>query len=207
MSNVQKGSEELGFALLGIQPSQPQQSLSNAADYPGRYALTPSFAIVITVRNGSLFAQATDQSQLALRPVSSDRFAITGVPAEISFERNAEGKVAGLVLHQNGMDQRAPRGEALPPPKEIVMPVETLREYVGDYPFTPQFSLTLTESDGVLFAQATGQGKAPVFVSAKDEFYYNIVDARLSFHRDAAGKVNGLVLHQGGRDMAAPKIK
>ena len=206
LANGQKPSEELGYSLLGVKPPQPASAaVPNAADYPGRYPLTPAFAIAVTSRNQSLFAQATGQPQLALRPISADRFAVAGVLAEISFERDDSGKISALVLHQKGMDQRAPRGELPPPPKEIVLPAETLREYSGDYPLTPQFIITVSEKDGALFAQATGQGNFPVFATAKDEFFYKIVDARLSFQRDAAGKVSGLVLHQGGRDMPAPK--
>ncbi|MES1168396.1 MAG: serine hydrolase, partial [Oleiharenicola lentus] len=61
------------------------------------------------------------------------------------------------------------------------------------------------ESGGALFVQATGQQKLPVFASAKDEFFYKVVDARLSFQRDATGQVVGVVLHQGGHDMPAKK--
>ena len=207
LANVQKGSEELGFALLGITPSRPKLSVPNAADYPGLYPLSPAFAIAITVKDGALFGQATGQPQFALRPVSADHFAIVGVPAEISFQRGTDGKVSALVLHQNGIDQRAPRGELPPPPKETVLPLETLREYVGTYPLAPQFILTVTETDGALFVQATGQAKFPVFATNKDEFFYKVVDARLSFQRDAMGKVSGLVLHQGGRDMPASKAE
>jgi hypothetical protein len=32
------------------------------------------------------------------------------------------------------------------------------------------------------------------------------VDARITFQRDAAGHVSGLVLHQGGRDFAVSKM-
>ena len=111
MANSQKSSDSLGFALLGIEPPQPKTAVANAADFPGRYPLTPAFAIDITALNGSLFAQATGQTQLAMRPSGNDRFAIIGVPAEISFERDAAGKITGLVLHQNGRDMPATRSD------------------------------------------------------------------------------------------------
>jgi len=209
LANVQKGSEGLGFALLGGKPPQPRTTVPNAFDYSGRYPFSPDFTIQITNANGSLFAQATGQPRLALRPAATDRFAVVGVPAEISFERDGDGKIAALVLHQNGLDQRAPRGELLPPPpppKEIALPVETLREYAGEYPLAPQFALTVTETDGALFVQATGQPKFPVFASARDEFFYRVVDARLSFQRDAAGKVTGLILRQNGANLPANKM-
>ena len=136
---------------------------------------------------------------------AKDEFFCKVVDARISFERDAAGKVTGLVLHQNGLDKHAPRGEAVPPPREIALPVATLREYAGAYPLTPQFILTVTEKDAGLFVQATGQENFPVYATAKDEFFYKVVDARISFERDGAGKVTGLVLHQGGQNMPAKR--
>ena len=205
LANVQQGSEELGFSLLGVTPAQPKTVISNPSDYPGYYRLSPAFGITITAKNGSLSAQGTGQPIFPLRPSAADQFALSGVPAEIFFERNPEGKVIALSLHQNGIDQRASRGEAPPAPKEITLPLDLLREYIGDYPLAPQFVITITETTGALFAQATGQGKAPVFASAKDEFFYKIVAAQLTFTRDAAGKLNGLILHQNGRNQPAKK--
>jgi len=208
LANIQLPAEPLGFGLLGARPPQPKvETVRGGKDYVGRYPLTPAFAIDIREQNGALRGQATGQPAFGMRAMEGDRFAIVGIPAEISFERGPDGKVAALVLHQNGVDQRAPRGELPPPPKEVTLPVETMRDYVGEYPLAPQFVLTITEADGALFAQATGQGKAPLFASAKDEFFYKVVDAQISFQRDADGKVTGLVLHQGGRDVPGKKTK
>jgi D-alanyl-D-alanine-carboxypeptidase/D-alanyl-D-alanine-endopeptidase len=208
-NNSQSASEQLGMGLLGVTPKPPKAAVvKNSADYAGRYPLSPAFAIDVTADHGTLRCQATGQASLGLREIAADRFAIVGVPAEISFDRDAAGKVSGLVLHQNGRDLPGPRGELPPrpaPPPEAALPVETLREYAGNYPLAPTFVITVTEEQGALFAQATGQAKLPVFASARDEFFYKVVDARLSFERDAAGKVTGLVLHQGGRDMPAAK--
>jgi hypothetical protein len=206
LSNIQQPSEALGFGLLGVKPPQPKvETVKNAADYVGRYSLTPRFAIDIAEAGGTLRLQATGQAALGMREVAPDRFSVIGVVAEVSFERDAAGKVAALVLHQNGRDQRAPRGKLPPPPKEAVLPIETLRGYAGNYPFQPAFALSVTEEGGGLFIQATGQPKFQVFASAKDEFFVKAFDARISFQRDASGAVTGLVLRQGGRDMPAKK--
>jgi hypothetical protein len=85
--------------------------------------------------------------------------------------------------------------------------VETLREYVGEYPLAPTFVITISEADGALFAQATGQSKLRLFASANDEFFFKVVDAQISFQRGADGKITGLVLHQNGRDAPATKAK
>jgi CubicO group peptidase (beta-lactamase class C family) len=208
LANLQKGSEKLGFELLGAEAPKPRGlAVAHAADYPGRYPLNPAFAIAITEHNGALFGQATGQPRFSLRLVAADRFSIVGLAAEISFERDADGKVIALTLHQNGRDQRGPRRELPPAPKTVELPAETLAEYAGRYPLAPTFVLTVTVESGGVAVQATGQSKLPVYASAPDEFYYTVVDARISFTRDAAGKVSGLVLHQNGRDMPAKKAK
>jgi D-alanyl-D-alanine-carboxypeptidase/D-alanyl-D-alanine-endopeptidase len=206
LANVNKGSEALGFGLLGAKPSAPASRIvKNGTEYVGRYALSPAFAIDITETQGRLFLQATGQGRAGLREVSADRFAVGGVAAEVSFERGAGGKVTALVLHQNGLDQRGVRGELPAATKEIMLPAEALAEYAGEYAASPQFILTVKERVGGLTLQATGQGANPLFASARDEFFLKVVDARISFKRDAAGKVDGLVLHQGGRDLPAKR--
>jgi CubicO group peptidase (beta-lactamase class C family) len=206
LANQQKGAEELAFSLLGSPfPRPAAATVPNAADYVGAYPLTPAFVLQVTTVNGMLIVQGTGQPQLLLRPGAPDRFAVVGVPAEISFERDPAGKVVALVLHQNGFDQRALRGELPPPPKEIALPVETLREYVGSYPLAPAIILTVTEEGGALMVQVTGQAKLPVFASAKDAFFYKVVNAQITFDRGPGGLVTGLVLHQNGRDLPAKK--
>ncbi len=39
------------------------------------------------------------------------------------------------------------------------------------------------------------------FQPKRDKFFLKVVDAQLSFQRQADGKISGLVLHQNGRDM------
>ena len=206
LANTQKGPEALGFGLLGsAMPQAPSNAVDNASDYPGRYPLNAAFALTITAADGLLFCQGTGQPRVALRPVGKDRFSIVGVPAEISFERDASGQVVALTLHQNGRDQRAARGALPAAPKPVTLPAATLAQYPGSYPLLPDFVLIVTIENGGVFVQATGQAKFPVYASAPDEFYYTVVEARISFTRDAAGKVDGLVLHQNGQDMPAKR--
>jgi len=206
LANVAKAAEALGFALLGAKPAVPGRlAVKNAAEYVGRYPLNPSFALDISAAQSQLLLVATGQPRVALREVSADRFAVVGVAAEISFERDAGGKIVALRLHQNGVDQRGERGEWPTPAKEIALPAAELADYVGEFQASPQFSLRVTvRSDGLL-VQATGQGANPLYASARDEFFLKVVDARISFKRDGAGKVDRLILHQGGRDLLATR--
>lgn len=206
LANVQKGSEKLGFDLLGGELPKPRvAALANAADYAGRYVLGPGFDATITEVGGRIYLQATGEPRFAARPMSPDRFSLIDSAAEISFERGTDGKVAVLVVHLNDRDLRGARGEARPAPKAVTLPAEILPDYAGRYPLTAAFVLTVTVENSTVFVQATSQSKFPVQASAKDEFFYTVVDARLSFTRDATGNVTGLVLHQNGRDMPAKK--
>lgn len=91
--------------------------------------------------------------------------------------------------------------------KEIKLSPEVLKQYVGDYEIAPGATLSLTLDGDQLSAQLTGQPKFPVFAEAQNLFFYKVVDAQLEFTKDASGKVTQVILHQGGRDMPAKKLK
>ena len=76
------------------------------------------------------------------------------------------------------------------------MTAEELAEYAGDYELAPGFVLTIYTEDDQIFGQATGQGSAEIFPSEKDEFFYTVVDAQLSFNRNDDGEIISLTLHQ-----------
>ncbi len=85
--------------------------------------------------------------------------------------------------------------------------MEILETYVGEYELRPEFSVVVTLEDGALFVQATGQPKIPVFAESETKFFLRVVEAQISFIKDESGTVTGLILHQGGRDSPAQKIR
>jgi CubicO group peptidase (beta-lactamase class C family) len=87
----------------------------------------------------------------------------------------------------------------------VALPADSLDAYVGEYRLAPTLVLSIRKEGGALVAQATGQGSFSIYPSARDEFFLRVVDAQISFVRDATGRVASLVLHQGGRDTAAPR--
>jgi serine-type D-Ala-D-Ala carboxypeptidase/endopeptidase len=80
--------------------------------YVGRYALSPGMAFDVQMKDGQLSAKLGEQPRFPLFAIAGqpDRFAYDVVQAELQFERDADGGVRALVLHQNGV-QRAPRAE------------------------------------------------------------------------------------------------
>ena len=110
-----------------------------------------------------------------------------------------------MVLHQTGIDQRAPRieGEAISP-KEVTLDPKVLEGYVGRYEFTPGgISITITRQDARLFAQVTGQPSVEIFASGPRDFFYKVVNAQLTFEVGSDGRAAAVVLHQLGKDQRA----
>jgi len=84
----------------------------------------------------------------------------------------------------------------------VAVPANVLQEYAGVYATksAPNVKLTVSVEQGRVYVQATGQGKLPIYPSSPTKFFYKVVDAQITFAR-TAGKVTGLTLHQGGRDV------
>lgn len=73
-------------------------------DYVGEYELTPQLSIVVTVEDGALFGQGTGQPRIPLLAESETEFFASAVDAEVTFQRDEEGQVIGLIVHQEGQE-------------------------------------------------------------------------------------------------------
>jgi len=83
---------------------------------------------------------------------------------------------------------------------------ELLNEYVGKYELQPGFVLDVRRVDDGLVVQATGQPEFPAFVESETTFFLTVVDAKLTFKRNEQGRVDQVVLNQGGRAMPARRL-
>jgi CubicO group peptidase (beta-lactamase class C family) len=77
--------------------------------YEGVYAINPQFALTVTLEGDTLMVQGTGQQKLQLYPESETRFFCKAVDAHLFFVANKSGKAKYVVLHQNGVNQRATR--------------------------------------------------------------------------------------------------
>jgi nitroreductase len=91
--------------------------------------------------------------------------------------------------------------------KAIELDPNLLGDYTGKYEITAEIAITITEEKGKMYAQATGQPKVDIYPEAKDKFFLKVTDAQITFIRDEAESVTGLVLYQGGRETSAKKIE
>jgi CubicO group peptidase (beta-lactamase class C family) len=75
--------------------------------YVGDYEVSPTFILTITKEGDKLFGQGTGQPKMELEPVSETQFSIPQVKANISFEKDSDGKVVGLSLTQGSRSAKA----------------------------------------------------------------------------------------------------
>jgi D-alanyl-D-alanine-carboxypeptidase/D-alanyl-D-alanine-endopeptidase len=115
LTNSNRSTDDIGFHLLN--PSFPlgevramvQVAPEVLRRYVGEYELTPALIFDVQLEGERLTVQLTGQSRLPVYAESDTKFFYTVVDAQITFEVDERGEVAALVLHQNGMDQRARR--------------------------------------------------------------------------------------------------
>ena len=214
LSNTAIDVDDLGFATLN--PRVPLAAVYKAIalptaaldEYVGTYKLADKFLLKVFRVDDALFVRATGQGPIPIFPSAPDEFFAKAVRASASFTRDPNGVVNGLVLHQNG-DRPAPKlsaSEVPPEPQEIAFDATTSGDAAGKYQFGSGDLLDVALKGDHLEAQLTGQPAVPIFPSSKDKFFYKVVDAQLDFERDGSGKVVAAILHQGGRDMRAPRI-
>lgn len=122
LSNQSISADDIGFHLLDARaPLAPPVSTKVRTEisvdpavlesYVGVYQLAPNFAITITHQGSSLYGQATGQQRFQLFAETPTEFFLKDVDAQVTFEKDASGKVTRLILHQNGMNvpgQRQP---------------------------------------------------------------------------------------------------
>ncbi|MGH7455782.1 MAG: serine hydrolase, partial [bacterium] len=201
------------FELAKLEPTQERTAIKVDPKiydvYVGNYELTPSFVIAVTKEGERIFAQATGQPRFEIFPESEIKFFLTVVDAQITFAKDDKGQVTNLILHQNGIDQKArklgPEYQPPPPRKEVAVNPEILKNYVGQYELAPSFIFDVIVENNQLMVQLTGQPRFPVFAESETKFFYKVVDAQLTFQKDGTGKVTSLILHQGGIDQTAKK--
>jgi D-alanyl-D-alanine-carboxypeptidase/D-alanyl-D-alanine-endopeptidase len=82
-----------------------------------------------------------------------------------------------------------------------------LARYVGRYELAPGQVFELTLVEGQLQLRLGDQPRFPLFAESSTKFFLEAVDAQVSFVLDADGRPTSLVLHQGGRDLPAPRVE
>jgi CubicO group peptidase (beta-lactamase class C family)/uncharacterized protein YneR len=90
-------------------------------------------------------------------------------------------------------------------PKEIAMDASALKDFIGVYQLTPDFSIEVSLDATQLKAKGTGQPAFDIFPKSKDRFFPKMFEAELEFKRDEKGEVVQMILHQNGMAVKGEK--
>jgi CubicO group peptidase (beta-lactamase class C family) len=180
-----------------LPPAEVALAPGMLAQYVGRYMVTPEQHVVVTPREGGLDVQLPGQASYPVFASAPDHFYWKIVAAQADFERDAQGRIMRMVLHQNGARQRWPRlgddGKPVPQPARLALSAEQLDAYVGRFhidPRNPRAILAITREGDQLMARPNAQQPpVPIFSERADHFEFDTRDMDLDFERDAAGKV------------------
>jgi D-alanyl-D-alanine-carboxypeptidase/D-alanyl-D-alanine-endopeptidase len=141
-----------------------------------------------------------------------------GYHSYIGFTKDRRRAVVVLANSANDIDDlgqcvlgdRSDVKDFNPPKIHQAIQVDTriYDDYVGQYNFQiPGVTITVTREGDHLFARLTGQERYEIFPESETDFFYKVVDAQLTFEKDAAGTVTDVILHQNGRDQKVTKVK
>jgi uncharacterized pyridoxamine 5'-phosphate oxidase family protein len=86
--------------------------------------------------------------------------------------------------------------------------VAALDAVAGKYDYGKgKIILTVTREGERLFAQLTGQPRVEIFAKSETEFFWKVVNARVTFVKDDKGKVTKAIHEQGPAKFEAPKLE
>ena len=177
--------------------------------YVGVYQLDEKDEVIVRRDGEKLFASFPGGGRSEIVPSSETDFFVKDSRARLSFTKTTSGVTALAIRGRSGTDQEAQKtAKPLPAARQaIALDSAVYDGYVGEYEINPSLSLVITKEGNKLMAQATGQPKLELFPESPTKFFVKEAPIDIEFVVDASGKATSVVLHQGGRQVPARKIK
>lgn len=215
---LKAGPDDLAMKLAALAIGKPERAPvaikvpGEILDrYVGVYRIDAESTRTVRREGDHLVTERTGGAPNAAWPLSATEFFYKETPAHLHFEVDANGKTIAMVMDRHyGGDERAVKiSSELPKELQPVTVNPAIYDrYVGVYELAPTFRINVTREGAHLFAQATGQAREEILPSSESDFFMRATDVKFSFVRDPnSGAVTGLVLHQGGQDTPAKKLK
>lgn len=106
--NAGKVAHVLSAIVFGEDYKLPQEAKTVSPEilqkYVGEYQLAPTFLIKVTLEEGNLMVEPSGQGKTQIFAESETKFFLRTVDAQITFNKDAGGKITSLTLHQGGRD-------------------------------------------------------------------------------------------------------
>ncbi len=185
-------------------------------------SVTSNSVLTVTEDRGRLFVQQTGSPRFELLQQSNDVFAPPGLGDQYVFEGQSGEPASALIIHRDNASTHLDRTDAAGalraeaafatklaeqarPRAATAVSQEQLNRYPGHYSPQSGPAIEVTRVGDQLFAQVTAGPRHEIFPETETRFFYRIQATQLTFVEDA-GRVTGLILHQGGRDHLIPRV-
>jgi CubicO group peptidase (beta-lactamase class C family) len=89
---------------------------------------------------------------------------------------------------------------------EITVDPKLFDNYIGSYEAT-SVVMTISRADDRLFVQFPGQQKIQIFPENVRDYFFKTSDSQITFVTDSNGPATELIMHEGGTDLYAKRIK
>jgi CubicO group peptidase (beta-lactamase class C family) len=157
--------------------------------YVGNYRLYAGFVLTISREGNKFMGQATGQKNYQILPQSKTKFYFKDFDAQILFQENEKGNIAGLTLIQNGRERVAKRFEAVNPEPGA------LKIYTGSYYCSElDARYVVIMKDNRLTVTHRRHRDATLRPEEKDRFMGSGVFTSVLFKRDEQGNISGFTL-------------
>ncbi len=188
-----------------------------AAPYVGEYELQPGRSAFVRLEDdGTMTLRVPGNVRFRMYAESDSAFFIKRAPWRVRFTRDGAGAVTGMVLNMSGADRTARRiSDRAPTPageaaaiQDLPLSADERARYEGTYTLRlgeRSLELRIFTRDGRLMSQATGQEAFGLRHQGSHVFIPDFDHAvRLVFTIEN-GRATGVVLHQGGREIAGTR--
>ena len=213
-NNVGKAPEFTALKMAAMTIGKPLKTTEIKLDeatldqYVGIYTNDKEREVTITREGSQLSAKLAGSGTRKMNPVEKDMFLVEDAFMYATFNRGDQGKIVSFVTDDRGkIDTWNLTDRKIEEKKTVTVDETILEKYVGQFELQPGFIITFTREGNQLFTQATGQPKFEVFAESETKFFLKVVDAQVEFVPDPDGKVNKMILNQGGQKMEAKRIK
>ncbi len=204
--------QKMTASVLGVSQDYKAFAVDSTIlkQYTGIFESENGDSRVITSEANQLFSQRKGGPRFKISAYEKDKFFFETSSSLIRFVKDGSGKLTGLEF-KSGITPyefwKKVDKETAVTSKEIKIDEKILKSYVGVYELSPTFTIVVSVKDGALKAQATGQQEFDLFAESETRFFLKVVEVQMDFVKDGQGKVTHLVLHQGGQDTRANKVK
>ena len=175
--------------------------------WTGAYEFEDGIVRFITLDGDQLKSQRKSSQIFNIYPSSPSSFFFEDGMISYDFSEDAQGKYVSMKTRVKTIRGQLTDIEMPAPRKEITLPEDKLKEYIGKYELAPGFIIDVTVKEGKIYGQPTGQPQVELFAESEDNFFLKVVEATTVFIRDEDGTVASMILNQNGRAMPGVKVE